>query len=361
MRYVPANCITEGAILGKTLLGINGEVLLKVGSELKRPYISRILDLGVQGVYIDDDLSEGIEVRDIISAELRSASIRNVKSSFAQVEKPDGATSRSSVRVEETLKMVENIVDEILNNNATMVNIVDIKTYDDYTFYHCLNVTVMSVLIGLGLNFSREKLCKLAYGALLHDVGKVFLDKEMINRPGILTEEEFVLVRRHPTEGYLYLREHYHMSEISARAVLEHHERYDGSGYPKKRVGTDISEFGRILAVADVYDALVSDRPHRKGLFPTEAVEYVLGGAGRMFDPDIVNIFARRFSPFPEGTVVLLSNGLKAVVVQNMEGHSQRPQVKVFAQEMHRVEPYVLDLSMDREALDVTIVATLAM
>ncbi|GHV35152.1 HD family phosphohydrolase [Clostridia bacterium] len=361
MRFVPVNCIREGAKLGKTLLGVNGEVLLKANTELKKTYIKRILTMGVQGVYISDELSEDIEVQNIISSELRMSAVKRVRTVFNQVS-TESPKKGDSQHVAEALEMIDNIVDEILSNASTMVNVVDIKVFDEYTFYHCLNVTVMSVVLGMGLGFSREKLCKLAYGALLHDVGKVFVDKDILDKNAILSGEELTHVRRHPVEGYLYLRERYHMAEISARGVLEHHERFDGSGYPKKRVGKEISEFGRIIAVADVYDALTSDRPYRRALFTTEATEYILGGSGRMFDPEVVEVFSRKFAPFPAGTVVMLSNGSTALVMRNVEGHSQRPVVRVFAHEDRgAVKPYVIDLSQDRDALGITIVATVAM
>ncbi len=358
MRFVPIFCITEGSILGKSLYGVNGEVLLNAGTKLRASYIVRLQELGMQGAYIDDDLSSDLEIVHAITDELRIKAIRGLKAAFVNVShsKREAAESRISMRGH-----AEDIVDEILGRQSLVVNMMDIKSYDDYTFYHCVNVAVLSVLAGINLEFSREKLVKLAYSALLHDIGKVFIPTDIINKRSALTPDEYALVKKHPKDGYLYLRETYQMTDISARGVLQHHERYNGSGYPKGLVGNDISEFGRIIAVCDVFDALVSDRSYRKGLFAVEAMEYLLGGSGRLFDPEVVRVFSRRVALFPVGTCVLLSNGCTGIVLENFDNFAQRPLLKVFMTDALPVQPYLLDLCHDHATLDITIVATVAM
>ncbi len=361
MRYVPIYCIRDGAILGKTIYGNSGEILLTNGTALRASYITRLITLGIQGAYITDPLSHDLEIASVLSDELRVKTVQGVKSAFLQ-SSMNSADNRKTERQAQLMhKSAEDIVDEILAQSNVIMNMVDIKVYDDYTFYHCLNVTVLSVLVGLSLDYSREKLVKIAYAALLHDIGKVFIPVDIINKPGKLTDEEYEIVKKHPVDGYLYLREKYGMTEISARGVYQHHERFDGGGYPKALAGGDISEFGRIIAVCDVYDALISTRSYRKGLFAVEAMEYVMGGSGRLFDPNIVQQFVRKVALFPVGTSVKLSNGVIALVLENFEGYAQRPKLRAFMQDDRPIEPFEMDLRSDFSLLDVTIINTVAL
>lgn len=359
MRFVPINCIRAGSILGKHLLGGNGEVLLREGTELHEPYIKRLSALGLHGVYVSDALSEDLEIANVLSDELRVKALQGVKNGLADAQKGDLSSALQNAEALQETSLC--IVDEILSKKSIIFNMIDIKTYDGYTFQHSVSVAILSVLLGISLDYNRSKLAKLAYGAILHDLGKVFVDPKIINKPDKLTEEEFEQVKKHPMEGYIYLRDHYGMTEISARGVVEHHERYDGSGYPRKKAENDISEFGRIIAIADVYDALVSDRPYRKGLFAAEAMEYLMGSSGRMFDPILIQQFLRKVALFPVGTCVLLSEGSTALVMENFESFTQRPLVKVFSKDGHDVKPYLLDLCHDYNCLNITIVATVNM
>lgn len=358
MRYVPRNCIQPDAVLAKPILGINGEILLQDGVKMRENYIRRMEKLGIPGAYVHDPLSEDVEIVTALSDELKAQAVKNISSCFSKITKGQALSRASAAAI---MKTAEQIVDEILNQGDVMLNLLDLKVYDSYTYYHCVNVTVLSVVLGLGMRYPREKLVNLAYAALLHDVGKVFIDPVIINKPGALTPDEFEEIKRHPAEGYAYIKEHYPATvpEVVAMGVLDHHERVDGTGYPSGKAGSAITTFGRIISVADVYDALISDRPYRKGLFALDAMEYVQGGAGTLFDFEIVHAFSRKVALFPVGTCVLLSNGAIGLVLENFEGLTQRPLLRIFEECKLAVEPYELDLS--KEAFDLTIVSTVEM
>ena len=356
MRYIPRYCLTEHAVLAKPILGLRGEVLLESGVKMTYPYIRRLERLGINGAYVEDPLSEGLEVVSAISDELRAQTVRLISSIYTAPAKKHSGARMNALRI---MKIAEQIVDEILARKDSVVNLIDIKTYDAYTFFHCVNVAVLCVVIGLGTDLPRYELVDLAYSSLMHDIGKVFIENAIINKPGKLTDDEYATIKTHSREGYRYIKDKYLTPEIVARGVLDHHERVDGRGYPDGKRGKEISLFGRIIGVADVYDALISDRPYRKGLFPVEAVEYIQGGSGSNFDFDVVSMFSRKVAPFPTGTCVLLSDGTSAIVVENMEGFPLRPLLRVFKNEEQNVTPYELDLS--KGSFDVTIVATLKM
>ncbi len=358
MRFVPRNCIKPDTELAQPVLGINGEILLQAGIKMKKNYIRRLEELGIPGVYISDALSANLEITTALSDELKAKAIRRISQCYSK-----WSNGRRLTRADTTAlrKTAEQIVDEIISQGDVMLNLVDIKVYDSYTFYHCVNVTVLSVVLGLGLNYPREKLVRLAYAALLHDVGKVFVSPYVINKPSTLTEEEFNEVKTHSQAGYDYLKNHFpaSMPQTVLMAVLDHHERVDASGYPNGKAGKKITEFARIIAVADVYDALTSDRPYRKGIFAADAMEYILGNVNTHFDFDIVHAFSRKVAIFPIGTCVLLSNGSIGLVLENYEGLTQRPLLHVFEEDGVVVSPYRLDLSQER--LDLTIVSTINM
>ena len=185
---------------------------------------------------------------------------------------------------------------------------------DNYTYAHCVNVAVISIILGISLNLSKKNLTYLCIGALIHDIGKSFIPKEILQKPGKLTHEEFEIIKNHPRYGYDFLRKSFNLSSHIKLIVLQHHERFDGLGYPNGIIGNKISYLARIVSIADVYDALTSDRPYKRAMCPSDALEYLMSNAGTLFDHDIINVFCKIIIPFPQGTIVSLSNGDIGVV-----------------------------------------------
>lgn len=353
MRYVPAAFLREGMTVAKTLYGKNNERLLVRGVTLNEKIIQSIRRLKIPGLYIDDDISRDIENIGIISDELRLKTIDGLKSIFQSVSSGARITEDSLTVVR---ARIESIIDELMENKNVMINMFDLKCFDDYTYSHCVNAAVLSVIIGMAMNLDRETLSRLAMSAVLHDIGKMFVDKSILNKPAVLTKEEFDHIRQHSILGYNYARESFLLSNACHPGIRDHHERFDGSGYPDGKTGSEISLFGRIISVADVYDALTSERPYRSAMSPSEAMEYIMGHSGTEFDPSIVSSFLRSVAPYPVGSTVLLSNGCTAIVVENYANFGLRPKVRVIADHGEPVQPYEINLSTDFNALSVTIV-----
>ena len=247
-------------------------------------------------------------------------------------------------------------MEQILDNKDTMVNMIDLKFYDDYTFFHSVNVAVLSVLIGVEYGLSKKELLNLGVAAILHDIGKMFVDKEVLNKPGKLTSEEFEHIQQHPKYGYNFLKESFEIPTTVYVTVLQHHERYDGKGYPMMKEKDEILINSRIIGIADVYDALTSSRPYRKPLIPSEAMEYIMANGGIMFDLALTKIFARKVAPFPMGTYVKLSNGFSGIVIENYEDACMRPKIKVILDsEGNEIKPFAVDLKSDKTTRNVTI------
>lgn len=351
MRFVAADNLSEGMRLARSLYR-KSEVMLAKGVVLNRPYIASIQRCGYPGVYIEDDISADIEVPQLISDELRVETVKCLGKVMSLAEmNSDRPQSMPNISAQ-----VEDIVDEIYSNRDIMVNILDLSSYDNYTFSHSLNVAMISIVLGVAMGLSRRELVGLGNGALLHDIGKIYVSKGILQKNGPLTAEEFEVVKEHPQRGYDYISSRYHFPTRHILTILDHHEKYDGTGYPNGKAGEEISLFGRICSVADVYDALTSKRPYREAMPSHECVEYVLGGSGSQFDPEIVSVFSKRIAPYPVGTSVKLSNGWVGLVVENYVSYSLRPRVRIYQKDGVRVKPFEISLKSNSNYLNVTIV-----
>ena len=370
MIYTTLGRIQPGMVLEKTILDKSGKILLKSGIELTRNYIDRLKRHGIRGIYIQHDksnidikessLSEEskasldiIHTREDIEGILNGSNYASLENEIKTMYKSLGVNRRTSrMELDGILGIIKNLTQKFTPYSGKVPSLLNLDlestlslmgNVDDYLYRHSVNVAVLSLLIGLELNLSEEDLEKLTIGALLHDVGKLFVNQDIINKRGILTDDEYEQVKKHSAEGYKYLREIYEMPTKSYVGILQHHERYDSLGYPNQVKGKDIFLFGRIIAIADVYDAITSDRPHRKAMLPTEAMEYVMGGAGTMFDYDLVSIFVDKIAPYPCGSRVTLSNGSEAVVIRNNTGLGCRPTVEIIGEDDYENE--IIDLS----------------
>ena len=351
MRFVASNCLREGMRLARPLYR-NVDTMLAAGVVLTERYIDSIRRCGFSGVYIDDELSADIEVRMPISDELRCAATKSL-TKIIDLAVTGAPAMRKTPNI---ASQVEDIVDELFANRDIMVNMLDLSSYDNYTCSHSLNVGILSIVLAMAMGFPRSETVGIGAGALLHDIGKVFISKPILQKNGPLTDEEFEIVKKHPKDGYEYISKRYHIPLRHCATILDHHEKFDGTGYPSGKIGTDISIFGRICAVADVYDALSSKRPYRDAMPPCECVEYIMGGSDSLFDPKVVDVFTQRIAPYPVGTSVKLSNGWVGLVVENYVSYSLRPKVRIYQQDGRFVSPFEISLKNDADYLNVTII-----
>nr|WP_152945113.1 HD-GYP domain-containing protein [Desulfofundulus thermobenzoicus] len=312
----------------RSIYNSRGRLLVAAGTVLGRGYIRRLKAHGVPAVYIDDGLLPGVCVEDVISDDVRVQAMKQVR--LLLEEEPQGAPAgRALIRVQEIAQAVNEIIDELLSRESVVVNLADIRSLDDYTFGHSVNVCVLSLITGITLGYGREELFRLGMGAVLHDIGKVRVPEEILNKPGPLTGEEFEVVKQHTVCGYELLQCLSGVGHAPACVALQHHERHDGQGYPEGLRGDEIHPFARIVAVADVFDALTADRVYRRALPVHEAWEMLAGSGGFLFDFRIVRAFLYNVAAYPVGTVVALSSGEIGVVVETVRGLSRQPRVRV--------------------------------
>lgn len=360
MRLVPTNCIKDDSVLAKDIIGGDGRPLLRKGVLLNPALVKRIEDSGVFTVYINDEYSTN-EIEDILKPQLRNTAIKYTKETFNHFSKygsqlkENNKTSQGK-QIEKTREkhldslnnISKDIVEEILYNKNVMINLVDIKSLDNYTYQHSVNVAVLALVLGIELNLGKNDLYDLCIGAMLHDLGKTFIPKELILKKTELTDEEFEIIKTHTTKGYEYLKEQYSLPTAAKLIALQHHERLDASGYPGGQGENKINRLSKIVAIADVYDAMTSDTPYRKALPPHEAMEFMMGGAGRLFDFKMVQTFVRKIIPYPVGSLVKLSNGDVGVVEEVKPDFPLRPRVKIIRQSAINIVMVEVDLMKEK-------------
>lgn len=345
MKLYKMSALRPGMVVGQDVTDPSGNIILNKFSKLSIDNISYLSFLGIPSVYIDDSFSEATAMDEILTPEIRQCAVRTVRDFFRKAE--GLPIPETEERLERTVSLV---VEEVLNNKDVAHNLAEVRTYDEYTYTHSVNVGVLAGVIGgkcgVGIDMMRE----LVMAGFLHDVGKVFVDLGIIHAPRRLTEEERVQMMAHPRLGYEYLTQNYNFSETVNRAVFEHHEWYNGYGYPNSKAGENLLPHSRILKAADVYDAMTSTRPYHPAYLPSEVLEYIMGRSGMEFDPRIVDAMAKTFCVYPVGAEIELSDGRHGIVIENHAGYVMRPTVKTLS------NGTVIDLKADRTARSLTIV-----
>ncbi len=208
---------------------------------------------------------------------------------------------------------------------------------------------ILALTLGIGYGLNRNDLYDLTLGCMLHDTGKIFIPMDILNKSKKLNGNEFDIIKGHCEKGFRYLRDNTDLSPRVRIIALQHQERFDGSGYPQGLKGSEINKLAQISAVADVYDALTSDRPYRSALSPHEAIEYIMASGGTHFDTNMVKTFLKKIIPFPVGTVVELSNGFIGTVEKINENMILRPTLKIFKFGKKHLIPFICDLSKENK------------
>ena len=341
MRRVAVNNLRPGMLIARAILSRDGRILLHSGVVLTDSYINRLKQLEITSVYIKDDLFGDYEIRDVVSEETRLNAIKVVQESFGNLRK------KHNLDIGSAKQAVDKIIDEILNNRSTLLNLANLQCFDEYTYNHSVNVCILSILTGISMGYNRLQLSEIGIGALFHDIGKTMVDIEILNKPEALSRQEFAQIKQHAEYGFNILRDYDDISLLSAHIAYQHHERWDGKGYPRNLKGEKIHDYSRIAAAADVCDALLSDRPYRAAYSLIQTFNIMRDMAGIYLDNNCVTSLIANISVYPIGTVVRLNTGNIGIVVDVNRQQPTRPIIRiVFDPQGHRLtNSYEIDLS----------------
>jgi HD-GYP domain-containing protein (c-di-GMP phosphodiesterase class II) len=374
MRPVHIDKLKTGDRLGRDVCTSPDALpLLRAGVRISDSYRQSLVRAGITTVWIDDGLSEGIEPIEVLEAATKQRATSAIRDAFRDVTQAvgSGPAAVSANTVQEMREVAELIVGDVAGNIHSALALNDLANADGYTLKHSLAVTTLGLSIGLrvmqkygwtDLHGKRrydgieDRLAVLGVGLLLHDIGKLAVPGEILRKPGPLTDEEWNAMRAHPTLGVQILKKADEISPLARAVVRSHHERWNGTGYPDRLSGSEIHQFARIAAVADVFDALTSDRYYRKALAIHEGYDFVVERSGQDFDPEVVDLFKTSVAAFPPGTPVVLSDGTRGLVKEVRQHAVKSPVVRIVVDASGAlVTPREIDLS---QTPGITIVST---
>ncbi|MGE5605462.1 MAG: HD-GYP domain-containing protein [Bacteroidota bacterium] len=336
MKLVQVSVLVPGMILAKDVLQSNGILLLNKDTVLTAELITKLKFWGFSEVEVEEpplslkDQQEAALAPQIAAAHERVVGITENMMSSGDAKEIDANMLRG---------MVGDLDSQIELNTNVLLNLSHIKTHDNYLFSHVTNVAILAMIIGKELKLNEQELKDLGLAALLHDFGMTQINRSLYDKSQALTPDEWLEIKRHPNYSLELLKGSGSFSEAILRGVHEHHERIDGSGYPQGIKGSDIHLFGKIIAVADVYDACISPRKHRKRMTPYEALKNLLG-LPHLFDIKILKSFVACMAIYPIGSFVKLNTGETAKVIGINQGAPFRPEIRIyFAQNGEMVKP----------------------
>ena len=333
MRFVPAFSLVSGMVMARDIISNNSSAfMLKKGVVLNDKAIDYIRKNGYMGAYISDALSNDVELEEAVDQQLFRKGIEAVEGE----------------NVGSILGVATDIVAQLTAKRDVSIDLFDLRSFDDYTYHHSVNVAVYAVAVGKKLGLKEEELNLLSMAAICHDLGKSKIDKDIINKPGKLTDEEFAQIKSHPRHSFSILYDNPEVPSIVRQAVLYHHENENGSGYPYGKEGKDIPIFAKIIHAVDVYDALTSKRPYKDPFAPADAYQYINNGVKILFDPKVVAVMSEVVPAYPPGIDVILSDGSEALVVGHT-ANALRPRIKLAA------TGQIVNLYTDETYKDITI------
>jgi HD-GYP domain-containing protein (c-di-GMP phosphodiesterase class II) len=380
--------VRPGMVLGVGLRNRKGHTLLGPGQVLDADYIGRLQELGYCAVWIDDEDTRDISYEDSLSEGTRLATMSSIQDTFAMTvreterlkslslndvkgtleDRRFQQTFQDSAIVERLTENVDLVVGEVLDR-AVLTGLGSLRTHSTYLYHHCLDVAVTATMIGRLLGYDKKMLNQLATGCVLHDIGSIFVDTDILDKPAILSEDEYRRVKDHTSLGYLFIRDTLKAGLMAAHVAYQHHERQDGGGYPRGLTGANrsvmgaemhlpgrITPLGEIAAIADFHDACSSDRPHR-GRMPADVVwQTIRDAAGWHLNREMVEVFLRVLPPYPLGTMVEVTSGPwanhRAVVAKIQADAMSRPAIRVLEDPSgQRIAPVDIDLQKDDSAI----------
>lgn len=360
-RLVRTRQLQPGMKIDQAVVDKSGRNLVQRGSILDNYVIDSLLKMGVMMVYIQSGEETAGDIEKSISPQARKQIERLHTDDRSKVELSDSVKTRvaegiqfiysnteSKELADTTNNIASNLMNAINSTDAIAVDISALKTSDEYTFKHSVDVATMSMVLAKQQGLSQKQIYEIGVAGLLHDIGKTKIPLDILNKPARLTDEEFAVMKQHPVFGYRMIKDRDEFSNEICMAVLQHHEKMNSKGYPVGFPSYKITQYARILTIADIYDALVTERPYKSAFSQREAVEMIMSMTGEL-DITAMKSFLESMILYPVDSIVELSNGEKAKVVKNNPHYILRPTVVGIK------SGRVYDLSMDIKCANIII------
>lgn len=349
MRLLTIKQCKPGMRLAKKIFSEDGIVLLGDEMELTERLISRLEACNVQYVYIKDPRTEDINQSPLISEDTFRIAVKEIRKNFAAMMTP--VASHKPIRrpfIAKPLKeMMGLIIDDLSDNKDAMIMLMNMGIVDHYLYQHSLNVCVYTTLLGMSHGYSRDEVIHLGLGALLHDIGKTQIAIDILKKPHSLTIQEYDEMKLHTTKGFELLKDEPNFPLSIAHCAFQHHERLDGSGYPRGLSSNDISEHAKWIGIVDSYDAMTTSRIYSNPMLPHDAMERLYAGSGTLYEQWMLAHFRDKVVIYPIGISVKLSTGVFGVVTNYNASYPHRPIVRVLMNEAGEdlTVPYEVDMS----------------
>lgn len=351
MRIVPVE-IAEGFYLAEDVYDHFGRVLMRGGVCIAERMVAQLKNAGIFSVYINDQYSQN-RLTPPISTDLKVEITRELQNMYEILRlrfEAGREVSESTLRpLGRVLEIADHILYEITRTPRQYLSFTDIKIQELYTVSHSVNVAVLSLLLGMDAGLDRNRQRDVFLGALFHDIGMNFINEKIFLKNGKLDVQEFLKIKEHPQKGYELIKDFSFANSYIKIIVLEHHEKLDGSGYPNQLPDQKIHQLAKIVSVADSYDAMTSDRSYSRAVSPFEAMQHITQSGGRHLDTKLVDLFIRKIMPYPEGSLVKLSNQATALVVTVRENDPIRPIVLPIDAVTKKLQSIPIDLTLEHD------------
>ena len=328
MLRLPVSKLKDGMVLGQSLFNTAGGSYLVKGQPVTIDYIRKLRQIGIQSVTVTsmDPAHKLPPPPDVIEEKTRINAISTVYNTFQSIEE-NGTLDTTALQ-----RVTDSIVFDLFENRNNLVQLTDIRAHDAYTFAHSVNVAVLSAMMGMLCHMPRDEISLITLGGLLHDLGKVDVSSAILTKNRGLSDREFKIMKNHPLDGS---RRILNVSDLPKKSILaaiaaQHHEHIDGSGYPNGITGNEMHHYAKITAIADVYDALTSERPYKKAYMPNIAYNIMHNINKGQFDQDLLDTFFNNVALYPEGAVLKTTFGF-AVVKESRFGRTTTPIIILFA------------------------------
>ena len=344
MRRISLKYAKPSMVLGAPVYDNYGTMLLDEDTRLDKDCLEILLASDVPDILLDDYRVTDVVIKPLVSPELEGKAAHALRRLMFENQ---GKESIADSSLDQVAKAVKAMIGELGDVNVDGIAVAGIVSQENYIYIQPVKTAVVSLSIGRSLGYGTSELADLGTAVLLKDIGYISIPKEILHRPELLTEKELLKIRQHPMYGYELLSQHRSTSGSIANAVLQHHERWNGAGYPYGLKQADISPFAQVIAIADTYTALLSKRPGRKVFASHEAIEYIMAYSGEQFNPDLAQVFVREVPCYSTGLTVKLNTGEIGIVSDPNLDFIGRPTVRIIYDEDNGKvrKPYEIDLS----------------